>query len=99
MNENVVKEQMVKLVRKYNRGGGIFGVIGGVICLLGGFGSAWFNMQQGMVILFCLIGFILLGLSVGLWTAEDDLKVAGVSMGLWTDKKDLRRRLRRNNVE
>lgn len=97
MND-VIKEQMVKLIRKYNRGGLIFAVIAGTILiaivLLGCGAVLWFNLHKGMFVTLYIITIGLFGLTIGLWSAEGDLRKASISMGLWADKKELKKALK-----
>lgn len=89
MND-VIKEQIVKLIRKNNRDGLILAVIAGTIMLLAGFGG----FPKGAVILLNLVGFALFGMTIGLWSTESDLRSASISMGLWADKKELKKAIK-----
>jgi len=90
---DVIKEQVVKLIRKYARGGLLFSVMATAIILLVCVGMM-FNFSKNIGLPIYIVGVGVAGVSIGLWSAEGLLKKASISMGLWANKKELRKAIK-----
>lgn len=93
MNDVIVKDQIVKLIKNLGSTGLKIAVIAWIFMLLGA-SATILNAGEGVVILLILIGYALFGLTIGLWTAEGYLKKTSIFMGLWADKKELRKAIK-----